>query len=58
METSPSQGVEVLLLTDQDFEDIFLADTRARLSLTHYYRSMMMNTGFKYIINHHFVGNS
>ena len=31
METSPSQGVEVLLLADQDFEDMFLADTRARL---------------------------
>ena len=31
METSPSQGVEVPVLADQDFEDIFLADTRARL---------------------------
>ena len=31
METSPSQGVEVLVLADQDFEDMFLADTRARL---------------------------
>ena len=32
METSPSQGVEVLVLADQDFEDMFLADTQARLS--------------------------
>ena len=32
METSPSQGVEVLVLADQDFEDMFLADTRARLA--------------------------
>ena len=31
METSPSQGVEVLVLADQDFEDMFLADTWARL---------------------------
>ena len=31
MENSPSQGVEVLVLADQDFEDMFLADTRARL---------------------------
>ena len=31
METSPSQGVEVLVLADQDFGDIFLADTWARL---------------------------
>ena len=31
LETSPSQGVEVLLLADQDFEDMFLADTLARL---------------------------
>ena len=31
METSPSQGVEVPVLADQDFEDMFLADTRARL---------------------------
>ena len=31
METSPSQGVEVLALADQDFEDMFLADTQARL---------------------------
>ena len=33
METSPSQGAEVLVLADQDqdFEDMFLADTRARL---------------------------
>ena len=43
METSPSQGVvtsqvvetsqgvEVLVLADQDFEDMFLADTQARL---------------------------
>ena len=32
MDTSPSQGVEVLvLLADQDFEDMFLADTQARL---------------------------
>ena len=31
METSPSQGVELLVLADQDFEDMFLADTRARL---------------------------
>ena len=25
------QGVEVLVLADQDFEDMFLADTQARL---------------------------
>ena len=31
METSPSQEVEVPVLADQDFEDMFLADTRARL---------------------------
>ena len=31
METSPSQGVEVLVLADQDFEDMFLADTWTRL---------------------------
>ena len=31
METSPSQGVEVLVLADQDLEDMFLADTWARL---------------------------
>ena len=31
METSVSQGVEVPVLGDQDFEDMFLADTRARL---------------------------
>ena len=31
METSPSQGVEVLVLADQDFEDMLLADTQARL---------------------------
>ena len=31
METSPSRGEEVLVLADQDFEDMFLADTRARL---------------------------
>ena len=31
METSPSQGVEALVLADQDFEEMFLADTRARL---------------------------
>ena len=31
METSPSQGVEVPMLADQDLEDMFLADTRARL---------------------------
>ena len=31
METSPSQGVEVLVLADQDFEGMFLADTRSRL---------------------------
>ena len=31
METSPNQGVEVLVLADQDFEDMFLADTWARL---------------------------
>ena len=31
METSPSQGVEVLVLADQDLEDMFLADTQARL---------------------------
>ena len=33
METSPSQRVEVLVLADQDqdFEDMFLADTQAML---------------------------
>ena len=31
METSPSQGVEVPVLADQDFEDMFLADTKSRL---------------------------
>ena len=31
MEASPSQGVEVPVLADQDFEDMFLADTQARL---------------------------
>ena len=31
METSPSQGVEVPVLADQDFEDMFLADTQSRL---------------------------
>ena len=31
METSPSQGVEVPMLADQDLEDMFLADTQARL---------------------------
>ena len=31
METSPSQGVEVPVLADQDFEEMFLADTRSRL---------------------------
>ena len=31
METSPSQRLEVLVLADQDFEDMFLADTWARL---------------------------
>ena len=31
METSPSQGVEVPILADQDFEDMFLADNQARL---------------------------
>ena len=31
MEISPSQVVEVPVLADQDFEDMFLADTRARL---------------------------
>ena len=31
MENSPSQGVEVLVLADQDFEDMFLADTWTRL---------------------------
>ena len=31
METSPSQGVEVPVLVDQDFEDMLLADTRVRL---------------------------
>ena len=31
METSPSQGVEVPMLADQDFEDMFLADTWTRL---------------------------
>ena len=30
METSPSQGVEVLVLADQDFEDMLLTDTKAR----------------------------
>ena len=32
METSPSQGVEVPMLADQNFEDMFLVDTQARLS--------------------------
>ena len=31
METSPNQGVEVPMLADQDIEDMFLADTQARL---------------------------
>ena len=31
METSPSQGVEMPMLADQDFEDLFPADTWARL---------------------------
>ena len=31
METSPSQVVEVPVLADQDFEDMFLADTRSKL---------------------------
>ena len=31
METSPSQRLEVIVLADQDFEDIFLEDTQARL---------------------------
>ena len=31
MESSPSQGVQVHLLADQDFEDMILADTQARL---------------------------
>ena len=31
METSPSQEVGVPVLADQDFEDMFLADTGARL---------------------------
>ena len=31
METSPSQGVEVPVLADQDLEDMFLADIQARL---------------------------
>ena len=31
METSPSGGVEVPMLADQDLEDMFLADTQARL---------------------------
>ena len=31
METSPSQGVEVPVLADQDFKDMFLADPQARL---------------------------
>ena len=31
METSPSQGVEVPVLVDQDFEDMLLVDTRVRL---------------------------
>ena len=31
METSPSQRLEVLVLADQDFEDMFLEDTQARL---------------------------
>ena len=31
METSPSQRVEVPTLADQDHEDMFLADTQARL---------------------------
>ena len=31
IETSPSQGVKVPVLADQDFKDMFLADTWARL---------------------------
>ena len=31
METSPSQGVEVPVLADQDLEDMFLVDTLTRL---------------------------
>ena len=31
METSPSQGVKVPMLADQDLEDMFLADIQARL---------------------------
>ena len=31
METSPRQGVQVPMLADQDLEDMFLVDTRARL---------------------------
>ena len=31
METSPNQGGEVPMLADQDIEDMFLADTQARL---------------------------
>ena len=31
METSPSQGMEVPMLADQDLEDMFLVDTWARL---------------------------
>ena len=31
METSLSQGVEVPMLADQDYEDMFLADTCTRL---------------------------
>ena len=35
METSPSQGVEVPVLAYQDFKDMFLADTQARLEHDH-----------------------
>ena len=31
METGPRQGVEMPVVTDQDFEDMFLADNWARL---------------------------
>ena len=48
METSPSQGVEVLVLADQDFEDMFLVDTRARLGRVtlreHYHVAFLPST--------------
>ena len=40
IETSPSQGVEVPVLADQDFEDMFQVGNRARLG-----RVMLMMIG-------------